>query len=49
MEKNRKNKNKQDTFENVLPRISTREALQNMIETDSQRYIAGLQLSFLAN
>jgi hypothetical protein len=34
MEKDTKNKNKQDTFENVLPHISTTGALQNMIQTD---------------
>jgi hypothetical protein len=46
IEKNGKNKKKRGTFENLLHHISTMAALQNIIQTDSGSYIAGLQLSF---
>jgi len=46
MEKNTKNKKKRDTFEIPLPHISTTGALQNIIQTDSESYSVGLQLSF---
>ena len=47
MEKNTKNKKKRGTFHNLLPHISTLGALQNIFQTDSGSYSAGLQLSFL--
>jgi len=46
IKKNAKNKKKHGTFENLLPHISTTEALQNIIQTDSESYSAVLQLSF---
>jgi len=33
-------------FENLLPHISTMEAFQDIIQTDSGSYNAGLQLLF---
>jgi hypothetical protein len=46
MEKNAKNKKKRGAFQNLLHHISTMEALQNIIQTDSGSYSEGLQLSF---
>jgi hypothetical protein len=44
MEKNAKNKKKRGVEKNLLDHISTMEALQDIIQTDSGSYSAGLQL-----
>ena len=41
-----KTKRKHGAFQNLLHHISTMEALQNIIQTDSGSYSEGLQLSF---
>ena len=45
-EKNAKKKKKASGEKNLLPNISTRGALQNIIKTDFGSYSAGLQFSF---
>jgi len=44
--KKKKKKKKWSTFKNLLPHISTTEALQNIIPTDSESYSSRLQLLF---